>query len=226
MSLNNTGVQTEFTDSELIERETAGITRLPDFEEQILKEQEAILQMEYAYGYANRLCYAKRRRVGSVIYKNRKPISCGYNGTPSGEPNECEYEDENGNLVTKLNVIHAEANALDKLVLEGNHTGAKNSALFATTAPCMGCALRIHNSGISTVYFTELYRGVEGLEHLIKHGVSVKHIDLNSETITEIYISDKEQNFDLKIEGIKTCRQMLNNYEDGKYHKVFHKVIV
>ena len=39
------------------------------------------------------LSYAERLKVGTVIVKNNRIISCGYNGLPAGwEPNDCEYE--------------------------------------------------------------------------------------------------------------------------------------
>jgi dCMP deaminase len=39
------------------------------------------------------LSYAERLKVGTVIVKNDRIISCGYNGLPAGwEPNTCEYE--------------------------------------------------------------------------------------------------------------------------------------
>lgn len=38
------------------------------------------------------LSYAERLKVGTVIVKNNRIISCGYNGLPAGwEPNTCEY---------------------------------------------------------------------------------------------------------------------------------------
>jgi dCMP deaminase len=223
--INYKGKQTEFTDLKELAKLSGTLFRRVDFTEQVIKKQEAFLQMEYAYGWANRCCHAKRRTVGAVLFKNRRPISCGYNGTPSGEDNNCEYEDENGNLVTKGNVIHAEANSLDKLTEEGSSSGSKDSAMFATTAPCLPCAIRIHNVKVSTVYFTEIYRGVEGLEHLIKHGVTIKHIDLNNEKITTIYQSEEDNNVESKINGIILCRKMLDEYIDGSFHKIINKAI-
>lgn len=39
------------------------------------------------------LSHAKRLKVGTVIVKDDRIISCGYNGLPVGwEPNDCEYE--------------------------------------------------------------------------------------------------------------------------------------
>tara|TARA_B100000073_G_C23700127_1_gene559969 strand:- start:834 stop:1502 length:669 start_codon:yes stop_codon:yes gene_type:complete len=214
-------VQTQFTDLNDIRNELSLFKfNSKKQEEEFIKEQECIIQMEYAYNWAKRMCYAKRRKVGAVIYKNRKPLSVGFNGTPSGEANECEYEDEHGNLITKPNVIHAEANAFDKLVAEGNHIGTKNAAIFTTTAPCLGCTMRIINCKISTVYFTEIYRSVDGLESLIKHNITIKHIDMKNEKITTVFESvdnNNKEGIEAKIEGIKKCREMLKTYKQDDY---------
>ena len=58
------------------------------------------------------LSYAKRKKVGAIIVKDTMIISDGYNGTPTGFDNECE--DSFGN--TKWFTLHAEANAITKLV--------------------------------------------------------------------------------------------------------------
>ena len=108
---------------------------------------------------------------------------------------------------------------------EGGSAGARDSSLFVTTAPCLGCAIRIHNVKITTVYFTEIYRGDEGLEHLIKHGVTIKHIDLNKEVISTIYQSTSNNKIEDRMTGIVSCRAMLDEYEDGAFHKVLNKAI-
>ena len=38
------------------------------------------------------LSYAKKLKVGSIVVKDNKIISCGYNGSPSGWDNHLEYE--------------------------------------------------------------------------------------------------------------------------------------
>jgi len=48
--------------------------------------------MKAAEGYAE-LSYAKRLKVGAIITKDDRVISIGYNGTPAGWDNDCEYED-------------------------------------------------------------------------------------------------------------------------------------
>lgn len=217
-NVNVTGSQTKFNDLDVIRREIKHIERRSDFEEQYIKDIEAIIQMEYAYLYANKMCKAKRRRVGAVLYKDQHPISSGFNGTRPKEPNECEYSNSAGDLVTKPNVIHAERNAIYKLTSIDNTPSPRNSSLFATTANCGACSEPIIMNGISTVYFTELYRGVDGLEDLIRYGITIKHIDLIKEKITTIYQSDAESNIENKINSIIALRDMFEKYEDGAFH--------
>ena len=60
-----------------------------------LKLDEAYLQICQTW---SKLSTAKRKQVGCIIVKNGAIISDGYNGTPQGFDNSCEYEDENGDL--------------------------------------------------------------------------------------------------------------------------------
>ena len=73
-------------------------------------------------------------------------------------------------LVTRPEVIHAEANALDKLCKHGG--GADGADMFITHAPCLDCAKRISNVGIKNVYYAEEYRDRNGLDFLSKAGVN------------------------------------------------------
>ena len=109
-----------------------------------------------------KLSYARRLQVGSVIVKDKNIISFGYNGTPAGWDNNCEYDVIHNygedpipqtRLKTKPEVLHAEMNALMKLarsVESGN-----NATLFITHAPCIDCAKGIYQAGIKEVYFKE-----------------------------------------------------------------------
>ena len=60
------------------------------------------------------LSHCNRKKVGALIVKDRKIISDGYNGTPTGFENACEDE----NNQTKWYVLHAEANAILKCGLD------------------------------------------------------------------------------------------------------------
>ena len=130
------------------------------------------------------LSSAVRLQVGAVVVKDNRIISIGYNGMPSGWTNVCENYfglDFNGNptLVTKDEVIHAEANAILKLARDGE--SGNGSSLFCTHAPCIHCAKLIHGAGISKVYYREDYRDDNGLTFLKACDIEVqKVLDINS----------------------------------------------
>jgi len=96
----------------------------------------------------SQLSSAKRLQVGAVVVKDNRIISIGYNGMPSGWTNECEdivqHSDDTVKLVTKDEVIHAEANAIIKLARDGER--GNGSSLFCTHAPCIHCAKLIHGA--------------------------------------------------------------------------------
>jgi dCMP deaminase len=115
--------------------------------------------------------YCKRRQVGALIVKDKMIISDGYNGTPSGFENNCE--DENG--LTKLYVLHAEANAITKIACSSNNS--KDSTLYVTASPCIECAKLIIQAGIKRVVYSEQYRLTEGIELLQKANIEIVYID-------------------------------------------------
>mgnify|MGYP000497919225 CR=1 FL=1 len=122
------------------------------------------------------LSSSRRLHVGAVVVKDNRIISIGYNGTPAGWDNNCENEfglDFNGNptLVTKDEVIHAEANAISKLA-RSNDSGL-GGAMFITHAPCLDCAKLIFQSGIGRVFYSENYRDDAGIQFLKKCNVEV-----------------------------------------------------
>ena len=114
----------------------------------------------------------KRRKVGAILVKNGNIIAFGYNGTPSGFCNDCE--DENG--VTKLEVLHAESNAIAKCS-KGSQS-SKNSDLYVSLSPCINCAKMIIQAGIVNVYYQDVYRDVSGLDLLKKAGINCNQIEL------------------------------------------------
>lgn len=114
-----------------------------------------------------RQSHAKRAQVGCVIVKNNQIIAEGWNGTPSGFPNECEewipamdYGD--GTWVTKSIVLHAESNALMKVAKSTQ--SSEGATLYTTMSPCIDCAKLIAQAGITKVVYKDEYkRGTEGL---------------------------------------------------------------
>jgi dCMP deaminase len=140
--------------------------------------------MKAAETYAE-LSNAKRLQVGSIIVKDDKVISIGYNGTPSGWDNNCEnetvelYSDYEGAihstiLKTKPEVIHAEMNAIGKLAK--SVSSGEDATMYVTHAPCFDCAKLIHIAGIKKVFYRNAYRTTDGIEFLTKCKIEVEKL--------------------------------------------------
>jgi len=125
-----------------------------------------------------RLSSAKRLQVGAVVVKDNRIISIGYNGMPAGWDNTCEnvvqHSDDTISLVTKDEVIHAEANAVSKLAKSGD--SGNGADIFCTHAPCIHCAKIIYGAGISKLYYRESYRDTDGIDFLIKCNIEVEKV--------------------------------------------------
>ncbi len=133
------------------------------------------LHMDIALRVAQ-MSKARRSQVGAVLTNGDNIISYGWNGTPSGDDNNCEHEKEDGTLETKRHVLHAEANALMKLVSSGG-VGAHGATLYVTLSPCFECAKLIKQSKISRVVYREQYRETGGVDFLRQRGVQVDHLE-------------------------------------------------
>ena len=103
-----------------------------------------------------------RRSVGAVIVKDKRILTTGYNGAPSGIRHCLEV----GCLREQLNVasgerhelcrgIHAEQNAIIQAALHG--VSIKDSTLYCTNLPCSICAKMIINAGIKKIYYLSGY---------------------------------------------------------------------
>jgi dCMP deaminase len=126
--------------------------------------------MQVAEVYAQ-LSSATRLKVGSVIIKDNRIISIGYNGMPSGWTNECEHEGK-----TKPEVLHAESNAIAKLA--ASPESGEGASIFITHAPCIDCAKLIYQSGIKEVYYKNDYRSTQGVDFLKKCDIMVSKLKL------------------------------------------------
>mgnify|MGYP003624476370 FL=1 len=137
--------------------------------------------MDTAERFAS-LSTAVRLQVGSIVVKDNRIISIGYNGMPAGWDNTCEdivddevsFDTDSYKLKTKIEVIHAEANAIAKLA-KSNESG-NNSTMYITHAPCTECAKLIYTSGISTVYYKHKYRDENGVHFLQKCNIKVEQL--------------------------------------------------
>ena len=115
--------------------------------------------------------YCKRRRVGSLLVKDKMIISDGYNGTPSGFENICEDEND----TTKPYVLHAEANAITKVARSNN--SSNGATLYVTSSPCIECAKLIIQAGIRRVVYSDAYRLSDGIELLKRAKIELVSVE-------------------------------------------------
>ena len=124
-----------------------------------------------------------RRKVGAVIVKDRRILTTGYNGTPTGITH-CEVV---GCLRTKLNVpsgerhelcrgLHAEQNALLQAALYG--ISLKGATLYCTNQPCIICAKMLINAGIKEIVIKEGYPDKLAEEMLNEAEIKVRKIEI------------------------------------------------
>ena len=104
---------------------------------------------------------SKRLKVGSVIVKNNRIISAGYNGFPSGTPHVSIMRDSH-----EQNTIHAEQNAIADAARRG--VSIDKSTIYITHRPCINCTKFIISSGIKHIKYLKDYRNDDLVEKLLK----------------------------------------------------------
>ncbi len=120
-----------------------------------------------------------RRRVGALIVKNRRILTTGYNGTPSGITH-CEVV---GCLREKLKVpsgerhelcrgLHAEQNAIIQAALYG--VDIHGGTLYCTNQPCSICAKMLINAGIKEIVMESGYPDKMAKEFFDEAGIIVR----------------------------------------------------
>ena len=77
-------------------------------------------------------------------------------------------------MITKAEVIHAEANAIAKLA--GSNETGKEAEMFVTHAPCIECAKQIYACGIMKVYYKNDYKDSRGIDFLKQCDLGVEKI--------------------------------------------------
>jgi len=138
------------------------------------------IYMDLAETLAKR-SHCVKAQVGSVLTKDTRIVSLGYNGPPSGTyncdevwPQEGCPRDSKGSCSLAL---HAEQNAI--LYASKNNISIEGSTLYVTLSPCISCARVIYTVGIKKVFYLNSYaeyKGLEndeGVEFLRKFGVEV-----------------------------------------------------
>lgn len=104
-----------------------------------------------------------RRKVGAVIVRDKRVMTTGYNGAPTGiesctERGECLREKlgiPSGTRHELCFAAHAEQNAIIQAAKYG--INISGSTLYCTHQPCVICAKMIINAGIKRVVYKEGY---------------------------------------------------------------------
>ena len=99
------------------------------------------------------------KQVGAVIVKDGRILSTGYNGTPTGHTNCCDYWDgkytKEHHEWSKTYEIHAEMNAIIWAAREG--ISIKDATIYVTLEPCSECSKNLIASGIRRVVYEKSY---------------------------------------------------------------------
>lgn len=120
-----------------------------------------------------------RRQVGAVIVKDKRLLSSGYNGAPSGIIH-CEVT---GCLREKLNVpsgerhelcrgLHAEQNAIIQAALHG--ASIKGGTIYVTHKPCIICTKMMINAGIQELVYKGDYPDEFSEQMLVEAGIIIR----------------------------------------------------
>jgi len=131
-----------------------------------MKQKHINAYMECAEAFA-KCSNATRLKVGTVITKDNRIISCGYNAHAAHINDPCELPDG----TTDPRLRHSEKNALMGLVR--SNQSALDAEMFCTHACCLPCSIDIVDSGIKKFYYRNSYRDDSGVQYLQNNGVEV-----------------------------------------------------
>ncbi len=122
-----------------------------------------------------------RRQVGALLVYNKRILSTGYNGAPSGLSHCLEV----GCLREQLKVpsgerhelcrgLHAEQNAIIQAAVHG--VAIKGAVLYCTHYPCAVCAKMLVNAGVSFLILAENYPDSLAKDIFAEAGIEVRFI--------------------------------------------------
>lgn len=114
-------------------------------------------------------------QVGCVLVKDKRIISIGYNGTPSGFTNCCDkfigkFDREIHHNWSSNFEVHAEMNCL--LYACKNGICTDGTTMYLTMKPCHNCLKNIITAGVNKVYYKNEYDKAgygDETQELIKH---------------------------------------------------------
>lgn len=126
-----------------------------------------------------------KRQVGAVLVKDKRIVSTGYNGAPTGA---AHCDDIGCDLTLEgrcVRTIHAERNALD-------YKYHPQSTLYTTDFPCLDCARYVVMANITRVVYNIPYKRTENevLSLFHEKGIIVEQLVSSSEAERRAVNSD------------------------------------
>ena len=123
-----------------------------------------------------------RRKVGAIIVKDKRILTTGYNGVPTG----VEHCTTRGCLREKRSIpsgerhelcrgLHAEQNAIIQAAIHG--VSINGADIYCTHVPCVLCVKMLINAGIKRIFYIEGYKDALAKELLDEAGIKVIALD-------------------------------------------------
>jgi len=122
-----------------------------------------------------------RRKVGAILVRDKRILSTGYNGVPSG----IRHCSEVGCLRENAGVpsgerhelcrgLHAEQNAIIQAAFHG--VSIRGATLYCTNHPCIICSKMLINAGLTAIVYREGYSDDLAREMLDEAGIEVEKL--------------------------------------------------
>jgi len=117
-----------------------------------------------------------RNQVGALFVRNKRILTTGYNGAPSGL-DHCDVVGcardgvASGTHHELCRAVHAEQNAIIQAALHG--ISIEGATLYCTHQPCILCAKMMINARVAKVVYQQSYPDQTALDFLQQAGIEV-----------------------------------------------------
>lgn len=128
-------------------------------------------------------CYKENRKIGTVIVRDKRILTTGYNGAPAGikscvERGECMRVNlgiPSGKNAELCYAVHSEQNAIVQAAKMG--ISLEGATLYCTHQPCSMCTRIIINAGIKRIVYQNPYPDEFSLKLLNEAGIKVEVLE-------------------------------------------------
>ena len=123
----------------------------------------------------------QRRQVGAVLVRDKRILSTGYNGAPSGMEHctlqGCLREQmgiPSGERYELCRSVHAEQNAIIQAAKHG--ISIDGATLYCTHSPCLICAKILVQAGVRKCFYADGYEDSRAFE-MLGNELEIKRMD-------------------------------------------------